>query len=286
MTRGNAKIRRSAESVPGSEDQVVNHRLLRRIDGMLRQLTEQPEHGNRRLHDHHVVVAHLVAFLNPALNSLRRIEDVYEHSKVRRIFGSPRVPKSTLADAQAVFDPALLMPLIDDLRRRVGLATHDQRLDELTKHLIAVDGTFFTVAARVAWAVYNKPNRKHKPRKGNVRVDLHFNVLTGVPEQAILTDGRTPEYETLSQNCEPNRFYVLDRAYHCYQMMADILTAGSDFLVRLRKDMKFNVLEEHPLGAADKLAGVRYCRTVGALGRTRQKSPEIRAFSAGRDRRR
>jgi len=50
----------------------------------------------------------------------------------------------------------------------------------------------------VAWALYNKPkadasapqgSARTKPgarRKGNIRVDVHFNVLTGVPEQAIL----------------------------------------------------------------------------------------------------
>lgn len=49
-------------------------------------------------------------------------------------------------------------------------------------------GFFFALAPRVTWALYNKPNRKSgRAQKGNIRVDVHFNVLSGVPEQAILT---------------------------------------------------------------------------------------------------
>jgi len=43
----------------------------------------------------------------------------------------------------------------------------------------------------VAWTLYNKPNATpRQPRKqnqhGNVRADVHFNVLTSVPEQALV----------------------------------------------------------------------------------------------------
>jgi hypothetical protein len=129
----------------------------------------------------------------------------------------------------------------------------------------------------VAWAIYNKPKAEEAPatgssrpkptrRKGNIRADVHFNVISGVPEQAILSDGQTPEYDTLVEHLLADRFYVLDRAYHCYQMMADILDARSDFLLRLRRDMVFEVLEEHPLSAADRLAAVLSVQTVRTVG--------------------
>ncbi len=255
-----------AEVVPGSEDNVVSPRILRPLDQWLSALRQRGGHGNRTLFFDQILIAHLVAFFSPALKSLRRIEDVFEHPKVRRKFNTPRIPKSTLSDAQQLFDPSLLTPLIDDLRRRVQSTPHDARLDTLTRQLLAVDGTFFAVAPRVAWALYSKPNHDHKPRKGNIRADVHFNVITGVPEKSIVTDGRTPEYQTLSEYVEADRFYVLDRAYYRYQTMADILAAGSDFLVRLRADMKFDVEEDHPLSVEDRLAGVVRCQTVRPCG--------------------
>ncbi len=271
MARRARQIQRVAEAVPGSEKHVVNLRLLRPLEQWLHTLRRGDAHGNRTLFADQVVVAHLLAFFSPGLKSLRRIEDVFEHPKVRRKFGTPRIPKSTLSDAQQIFDSTLLGALIDDLRRRVPVSPHDPRLDELTRQLIAVDGTFFAVAPRVAWALYNKPNApprqaRKQNQHGNVRIDLHFNVLTGVPEQAVVSDGRTPEYRTLCDHLERERFYVLDRAYHCYQTLADILAAGSDFLVRLRADMKFDVLEDHPLSAAERLTGVQACQTVRPRG--------------------
>jgi len=270
---------RPVRPVPGSEKQLVGHRVLEPLECWLRELHRQPAHGNRCLFADHLLLAHLVAFLSPALKSLRRIEEVFNHAAARRRFGLPRVPRSTLSDDQTLFDPALLDAIVADLRARVPVLPHDPKLDALLKTLTAVDGSFFDLAPRVAWALYNKPKAPAHPgtgsarpnkgsgrRKGNIRADVHFNVLTGVPEQAILTDGRTPEYETLVEHLLAGRFYVLDRAYHCYQMMADILQAGSDFLVRLRGDMHFEVVEEHTLSAADRLAGVVSVQTVRATG--------------------
>jgi hypothetical protein len=273
---------RPIQPVPGSEKQLVGHRVLAPLEYWLRELHRLPAHGNRCLFADHLLAAHLLAFLSPALKSLRRIEEVFNHPAARRRFGLPRVPRSTPSDAQALFDPALLDPIVADLRRRVPTLPHDPKLDALLKTLTAVDGSFFALAPRVAWALYNKPKARPSKgsartkaagrRKGNIRVDVHLNVLTGVPEQAILTDGRTPEYETLVEHLLPDRFYVLDRAYHCYQMMADIRDAGSDFLLRLRGDMQFEVIEEHPLSAADRLAGVLSVQTVRATGHRGQKA--------------
>jgi len=274
----NTYKQRPAQAVPGHERQLVGHRVLRPLEGWLAELHRLPAHGNRSLFADHLLVAHLVAFLSPALKSLRRIEEVFNHAAARKRFGLPPMPKSTLSDAQAIFDPALLDPIIAGLRCRVPTLPHEPQLDALLKMLVAVDGSFFTLAPRVAWALYNKPHadtalpagstrrKKNTKCKGNIRTDVHFNVIAGVPEQAIVTDGRTPEYQTLMDHLLPDRFYVLDRAYHCYQMMADIIAAGSDFLVRLRKDMQFETVEDHALSGADRLAGILRVQTVRATG--------------------
>lgn len=266
MARRKAKSQSRAQPVPGTEKQLVGHRMLAPLEGWLKYLHRLPAHGNRNLLADHLLVAHLVAFLSPALKSLRRIEEVFNHSAVRRRFGLPRVPRSTLSDAQVLFDPRLIDAIVADLRQRIPKLPHDPKLDQLLTTLTAVDGSFFALAPRVAWALYNKPNAKPSYRKGNIRVDVHFNVLSGIPEQAILTDGRIPEYQSLQEHLLPDRFYVLDRAYHCYQALADIVEAHSDFLVRLRGDMQFEVLQEHALSAEDRLAGVLSVQTVRARG--------------------
>lgn len=236
----------------------ASRRLLRPIEEQLRTLREQPSHGNRSLFYDHVVVAHLLAFFNASVEGLRRIEDIFESRTVRRNLRLSRVPKSTLSDAQRVFDPELLRPIVDALQRQVRCTTvQDPKLAPLLKDLIAVDGTFFTVAARVAWALYTKPNAADAPpSKGNFRVDVHYDVLRGVPERAVVSDGRLAEQDSLAANLQSGKLYVIDRLYQAFQLYADIVAAGSDFVVRLRSGMAFETRATRPLSAADRAAGV------------------------------
>lgn len=115
---------------------VVGRQLIRVLEDQLQALHQSPAHGNRSLHADHVVVAHLVAFFNPAIASLRRLEDVFEHKQVQRRLGLQRVPRSTLADAQAVFDLNLLQPLVDDLVARIGPLPHDARVGVLRDRVV------------------------------------------------------------------------------------------------------------------------------------------------------
>lgn len=249
MARAKPYLERPAP-VSGTEGQVVGRRYFRLLENQLAQLHRQPAHGNRTLFCDHVVVAHLLIFFNHGLNGLRGIEDLFGSPKMRKRFGVPRMPRSTLADAQQVFDPQLLLPVIESLKQRAQLQPHDPRLDVITRQLLAVDGTFFTVAPRIAWAVFNGSG------KGNVKAHVQFDILRGLPEEVALTDGQAGEGRQLRATLQAGRFYLLDRGYQQYQLLADILAAGSDFVVRLRKSATAETIEERPLTAADLAAGV------------------------------
>jgi IS4 transposase len=255
MARGrDAGTARSAP-IPIPEDQVLGRRFIRLLDGQLQHLREHAQHGNRSFFYDQLVVAHLLAFFNPILAGLRKIEDVFDVPAVRKRLKMPRVPKSTLADAQRLFDPQLLLPLFESLKQRAAIEPHDPRLDLITRRLLAVDGTFFAVAARIAWAIYNR-SAKNNITQGNVRAHVHFDILHGVPDQATLTDGQASEARELRAALRPGCFYVMDRGFQWYQLLADIVAIGSDFLVRLRKSARCQSIETLPLTAADQAAGV------------------------------
>ncbi|MCH8881277.1 MAG: IS4 family transposase [Planctomycetes bacterium] len=233
----------------------MGRRFIRLLDGQLQQLRDHAGHGNRRFFYDQLVVAHLLAFFNPILAGLRKIEDVFDLPAVRRRLKMPRVPKSTLADAQRLFDPQLLLPLFESLKERADIQEHDPRLNGLTHKLLAIDGSFFAVAARIAWAIYNH-SAKNNLTQGNVRVHMHFDILRGVPDHATLTGGQASETEQLRQALRTDCFYVMDRGFQQYQLLADIIGLGSDFLVRLRKSARYETIEARPLSAADLAAGV------------------------------
>ena len=243
------------DPIPIPKGQVMGRRFIRLLDGQLQHLREHCGHGNRRLFYDQLVVAHLLAFFNPILAGLRKIEDVFDVPAVRRRLKMPRVPKSTLADAQRLFDPELLLPLFESLKERADIQEHDPRLDGLTNKLMAVDGSFFAVAARITWALYNH-SAKSNVTQGNVRAHLHFDILREVPDCVTLTDGRSSETEQLRLALRSGCFYVCDRGFQQYQLLADIIAKGSDFLVRLRKTARYEAIETRPLTAADRVAGV------------------------------
>ena len=145
--------------------QIVGRRLIRIIERQLHALRAADTHGNRVLHYDHVVVAHLIAFFNPVVESLPVVENVFEQPRAQRLFKLPAVKRSTLSDAQRVFDPALLQPLVAELARRVEHAPRpDARLDDLTRQIVAVDATFFEVASRIMWALPHNPTSRSEPR--------------------------------------------------------------------------------------------------------------------------
>jgi transposase len=256
-------------------------RYVRLLQDQLDRLHALPMHGNRLVGLDHIVVAHLLAFFNPTIGGLRSIEDIFEFPEARKRFGTSRLAKSTLSDAQRVFDPELLLPLIDSLQQRAGIQPHDQRLDELTRKLVAVDGTFFTVAARIAWAVFNGSG------KGNVRAHVQFDVRKGLPDLVRLTDGQATETEQLKKSLKPGCLYVMDRGFHHYQLIKDIIDADSDLVLRLRSSAACQTLQERQLSAADLEAGVVSDRVVAVGWRSDQtvELPELRCVEVAiRDR--
>ena len=248
----------------------MGRKLIERIDAQLARLRRHAAHGNRVLHFDHLLVAHLIAFFNPVVRSLRDIEDVLAHSRVRRLFKLPAARRSSLSDAQNLFDPRLLQPLVDDLAQRVKPASRGGGLDELTRRVVAVDATFFQVAARIAWAL---PGNASSAR-GAVQMCLHFDVLDGAPLGFSLADGAAHEAAEFKTRIQPNTLYLLDRAYQSYERLDQIVEQGGDFVVRLRKSANLETLDTLPLTAADRLAGAqRDGRVRPADRRLRLKTP-------------
>lgn len=244
----------ATDAVDLGKRQIVGRRLIRLLEDQLGRLHQAETHGNRVLHYDHVVVAHLIAFFNASVDSLRTIEDVFEHPRARRLFKLPRVPRSTLSDAQRLFEPALLQALVDSLAQRVQSLARDARLDELTRQIVAVDATFFEVASRIAWALPHNTTGS----RGSVQLCLHLDVLHGAPLGFTLLGGQCSERQELPRALAAGRLYLLDRAYQSYEHLDAIVGVGSDFVVRLRRTANLNILDQRPLTADDRCAGIRH----------------------------
>ena len=261
--------RRRRPQVRGEE--LFGGKYVRLLQDHLARLRAAYPHPNRTLFYDDVAIAYLLAFFTPSIRSLRTLDDFSQTEQMREHLLTDRLPRSTLSDANAVFDPTLLEPIIEDLRARLPhLRQMDPKLAELTDRVRVVDASLFTVAADVAWALHAR-RRDGQPRD-TIRLNLQWAAGAGVPEGITVSGKGLSEPQALMQTIEPGLIYVLDRGYVCFELLDRIVHTCSDFVLRLRSNNDFAPSETSdlqckslPLGEEDHAAGVISDR-LGRLG--------------------
>src|SRR5947207_6493115 len=108
------------QCLPNWPEPVIGGKYIRMLGAHVRALRESDAHGNRQVFLDDVVIAHLLAFFNPTLRSLRTIEDFSQTRQAQRHLSVRRLCKSTLSDFHRLAEPTLLEPLIERLRKAVA----------------------------------------------------------------------------------------------------------------------------------------------------------------------
>jgi hypothetical protein len=272
--------KQAIESLPNWPEQITGGKYVRMLEKYAQTLRDADGHGNRRLFLDDVVIAHLLAFFNPTLRSLRTIEDFSQTRQAQRHLSVRRLCKSTLSDFHRVADPALLSPIIERLKAVAatkGLRPTPAGLPETLGQVLAVDGSFFAVAADVAWAVAHRTNRGEK--RACVRLDMHLDVATWLPQVVDVSGGETSEAENAAATITPGAIHVYDRGIFSFDLLERQHKAQAFFVHRLREPgprcPKFSGETSLPLAAEDEAAGV-VSDTLGRMaGSTHRTAPDI-----------
>ena len=229
-------------------------------------------HPNRTLFFDQVAVAYLLAFFSPIITSLRTMDDASQTPKMQQATGGGRIPRSTLSDANAVFDPALLEPIIEELRARIpNLPQTDPQLNEILKRVRAADSSLFTVPATVAWALQQR--RANQKKLASVRLNLQWAVVAGVPEGVCIGGAGASEAEALMGAIDPGTIYVLDRGYVNFLLINRILGGCADLVLRLKSNNLFTCVQERELSDEDRKAGVVSDKIGHLTGTTQCPAP-------------
>jgi hypothetical protein len=184
------------------------------------------------------------------VTGLRSMQQASELTKVQKLLGCERAALGSLSEASRVFDPQLLHDILGELAGR-ALPLMQGKEAEALRGLTAVDGSLLPALPKMAWALW--VDDQHRAAKMHV----HFDVLRGVPVEATLTAGNGSETTQLRATLQPGRLYVIDRGYAEYQLFQDIVDAGSGFIGRIRDNAVWTVVEERPVSAEARAAGVR-----------------------------
>ena len=240
-------------------------RSIRKLMAQLHEVGTARDHaGNRELFFDQYLSLLLLYFFNPIVTSLRALQQASTLRKVQATLGVGRSSLGSLSEATGVFPAAYLRQIVQELAKQAS-PLENRREARALHDLTAVDGTLLPALPRMLWALWQDP--QHHAAK----MHLHFDVLKGVPSDAILTPAASSEPEQLRQSLQPQRLYVVDRGYASYELFRDILDADSSFVARVKDNTAFTAAEERPLSAQAQAAGVVRDLVLSKLGTDHHK---------------
>jgi hypothetical protein len=225
---------------------------------------ERDRAGNRRLFYDQYVALLLMYFCNPALDSLRALQQATGWEKTRKTLGIRRSALGSLSEAARVFDAEPLRAIIQELAGQALPLAHGREAEAL-RGLTAVDGSIFAALPRMAWALWQDATHR------GVKLHLHFDVLKAVPADATVSVAACSEPAAMAAALQPGRLYVVDRGYADYALFAQIVAAGSSLIARVKGNIAYLVQEERPLSAAARAAGVVRDVVISRLGTAHHK---------------
>lgn len=235
---------------------LIGAELVPLLQEHLHALHRHREHPNRTLRYDTLLTTLLLGFYEPANRSLRLLEDVSHDAHAQRLIPIERTPRSTLSDALAGFQPKALEPIVRSLMGKLpGIGRVDADLAALHKHILAADGSIFTVPADVAWAI--SLTRRGGQAGRQIRLNLVLDVLRFVPASFDLSGhGDGSESAAFTRQLVGDVIYLFDRGFVDFAFLHAVLDKGSDFVVRLKNDTKFLATGQRELTEADRAANV------------------------------
>jgi hypothetical protein len=197
----------------------------------------------------------LFALLNPVVESMRGLCAASHLQRVQEDIGARPVSLGSFSEAQAVVDPELLQKVFAELAAEAQPARGDPRLAAYRAKLLAIDGTIWAALPKMTWAVWRCQHGPESALKAHVK----FNLLEEKPVGVTLTKAKRCERAVLREHWQAGEFYVGDRYYgEDYQLFGQLKAAGCSFVLRLRQEAVFEVVEEFALSAEDRAAGVSF----------------------------
>jgi len=210
-----------------------------------------PAHGNERLHMRGMVGVLLAAAFEPAVRSLRTIDDLSLHDKVKEISGVDRVARSTLSNAMARFDPQWLKSLMRAIEKQLPrLSRIDPETAGLTRKIIAADGSWFNLAGEVAHALHC--SRGNAGQQSRVRLNLQLDVDSFCPTDFDVSgEGDGNEAVAFMRALQGDCIYLTDRNFVNFAFINAVRAKGSNLVLRMKKGVNFDVQRTNELTEKD-----------------------------------
>jgi len=237
--------------------------------------TERDSAGNRDLHMDEYCVLVLLWMFSPLLTSMRALQQASGLDKVQKKLGVGRTSFGSFSESVRVFDPEPLKEIAAELAAQLPQPSQGP-FDSIGKTLTAVDGSVVDTivkVSRLAWL----PKAGGKMTYG-YRLHTQFEIFRGTVSRVDATGskpkGEADERAVMARTVEPGRCYLMDRGYAKFLLWNVIHAADSSYVCRVRDNSVYEVIEEKPLTAADRKAGVISDQIVKFTGTKADNAPD------------
>lgn len=253
---------------------------MKTIDRLMPDSAASP-HGNTVLRDRSVVGLLLCAAFEPAVRTLRAIDDLSLHPRVAELTGVSRVARSTLSDRLTAFDAESLRPVIEHLVAQQPLLKRiDPDADQVARRIIAVDGSWWNLAGEVVTALQMRRGSTGQ-KQSRIRLNLQLDVDAFTPLDCDVSGaGDGSEAAAFTRRIRSGVVYLADRGLVDFGFINAVLDADSNLVLRLRKDTKFRQDDQRPLCDRDLELNVRRDET-GVLSGPTSEGNQGRASRTG-----
>lgn len=258
-----------------TEEQLTGWKLLERFIGVLDQHgsriapNRREQHGLRDLDRRTYFGLFLFGLFNPVVTSMRALCAASKLDRVSAMFEREgEVAISGFSDAQHVFAPQILEPVLRELLVE-SLARQDGplKLRRANGEAIRIfDSTVWKVVTRMKWAEWRNQHCEQKA----VRLHIKLRLADEQPDGFELTEGKVCERAAMRRMLKPGEFYLGDRNYGSdFALFKELDALGCGYVLRLRNEVTWKVVENHPLTPEAVAEGVILDATVklGTRGR-------------------
>jgi len=161
--------------------------------------------------------------------------------------GLEPVKRSTFFDAFNRFPVRYFQMLFATLLGTLSLPAIPELA--MVGRVLCVDGSLFPALATMYWAQYQSTSNA-------LRLHLAFELNRMVAVSILVESGNSSERSALRQMLETGVTYLLDRGYVSFPLLGQIAAAGAYFVMRMKSNLNYRVLEQLEVSLPEEVAGL------------------------------
>jgi hypothetical protein len=148
---------------------------------------------------------------------------------------------------------------LEDFRNK--LPNHKKKKFKLKKKIKSIDSSTISLCKPLyEWATFRK-------NKGGIKLHTSLDNDSGIPDFISIGEAKTNDAKGVwAIPILPGCIYAVDRAYLCLKWLNKVILANSHFVIRLKKNTKYEIVKPRKVSSENKKKGVISDQEIKFIG--------------------